>query len=99
MLNYKLYSSVGKGWHKADIVYLDFIKAFIIVSHNILKNKMMKYRLEKWRDMDCIRQEKQSQIPKYVRQQSRPWNKETLTKLSGSKVFNQQNKLQLDNTH
>lgn len=87
------------GWHVADIVYLDFIKAFSIVSHNILTNKIMKYRLEKWTEMDWNRQEKQSQIPKYVRQQTRTWNKETTAKWSGSKAFNQQNKVQLATTH
>lgn len=59
---------------------------------------MMKYRLEKWTGMDWIRQEKQSQIPKYVRH-TRPWNKEIIAKLSGSKAFNQQNQVQLETTH
>lgn len=31
-----------------DVVYLDFCKAFSIVSHNILIDKLMKYRADNW---------------------------------------------------
>ena len=31
-----------------DVVYLNFSKAFDSVSNNILINKLMKYRLDKW---------------------------------------------------
>lgn len=39
-------SSVDKGG-VADVFYLDFNMAFNIVSYNILKNKLMKCRLDK----------------------------------------------------
>lgn len=44
-------TSVDKG-RVADVVYLDFNMAFNIVSYNILKNKLMKCRLDKWTEMN-----------------------------------------------
>ncbi|GAB0179857.1 mitochondrial enolase superfamily member 1 [Grus japonensis] len=41
----KLCRHQGEG-RAVDIVYLDFIKAFDIVSHKILKEKLMKYKLD-----------------------------------------------------
>lgn len=43
----KVTSSMDAG-RAVDFVYLFFIKAFGTISHNILIDKLMKYKLDKW---------------------------------------------------
>ena len=44
--------SVGEGT-AVDVVYLDFSKAFVMVSHRILIVKLVKYGLDKWTTRWC----------------------------------------------
>jgi len=52
LMNVAVFHDIMTGWvdegRAVDVIYSDFMKAFDIVSSNILSNKLRKYGIDEW---------------------------------------------------